>query len=298
MPGELIYLLRRAMRNMRQSPFLCTAAVGTVAVSLCILAFFVIIVLNVQALTRHWSRDVQVVAYFDTVPAREQLSRLRQLAAKLPGVAAVDYIDPQQAFHDFESRLGDDAALLSGLENNFLPASLRLTLDEESRNRSGVDAVVSRLKKTDAFADFRYGQDWLDRFESFINLIRFSGIVLGGFLLFATLLIVANTIKLTIYARREELEIMSLVGGTPLFIKAPFLFEGAFQGALGGGLALGFSQLLFHLFLQQGLESLLLASGVDQVIFLPSIHQWMVVLTGVLLGFLGSAISLRRFARV
>ncbi len=295
--GKLIYLLRRALRNIRQSPFLCTASVGTVAVSLCILAFFAIIVLNVQSLTRHWSRDVQVVAYFDTVPAREQRQSLIKQAMVLPGVQSVEFIDAQQAYSSFKERLGDDAILLDGLENDFLPASLRLTLDENSRNRHGVDSVVRRLKKIAAFSDFRYGQDWLDRFESFVTLIRISGVVLGGFLLFATLFIVANTIKLTIYARREELEIMALVGGTPLFIKTPFLLEGALQGALGGTLALGLSWLLFNFFLQQGLEALLLASGVDQVVFLPAIHQGMVVLTGVLLGFLGSLVSLHRLAR-
>jgi len=295
--GKLIYLLRRALRNIRQAPFLCTAAVGTVAVSLCILAFFAIIVLNVQSLTQHWSRDVQVVAYFDKVPSREQRQLLIKQATNLPGVESVEYIDSQQAFSSFKERLGDDAILLDGLETDFLPASLRLTLDGNSRNRNGVETVVGRLKKVAVFADFRYGQDWLDRFESFVTLMRIGGIVLGGFLLFATLFIVANTIKLTIYARREELEIMALVGGTPLFIKTPFLFEGALQGALGGGLALGLSWLLFNFFLQQGLEALLLASGVDQVVFLPPFHQGMVVLTGILLGFSGSLISLHRLAR-
>jgi len=296
--GKLFYLLRRALRNMRQSPFLCTAAVGTVTVSLCILAFFAIIVLNVQALTSHWSRDVQIVAYFESLPSKTQTEKYKKLVEEIPGVASVEYVDPRQAFADFEQRLGDDAILLSGLENDFLPASLRLLLKEEARNRNEIMRIVERLKKTDTFSDFRYGQEWLDRFESFIDLLRFSGVVLGGFLLFATLLIVANTIKLTIYARREELEIMSLVGGTPLFIKAPFLFEGAFQGAVGGALALGISRLLFRLFMQQGLESMLLASGVDQIMFLPPFHQWMVLLTGLLLGFFGSAVSLRRFARV
>lgn len=298
MSGKLIYLFRRALRNMRQSPFLCTAAVGTVTISLCILTFFAIIVLNVQSLTRHWSRDVQIVAYFDSLPSKTQVEKLRKQAAALPGVEDVAYIDPQQAFKSFEKRLGDDSVLLSGLENDFLPASLRVTLKEGARNRSGVDTVVEELKKFKSLGDLRYGQEWLDRFESFINLLRVSAVVLGAFLLFATLLIVANTIKLTIYARREELEIMALVGGTPLFIKTPFLFEGAFQGILGGILALGISQGLFRLFLQQGLESLLLSSGVTQIAFLPPVHQWMVLLTGLMLGFLGSAVSLRRFARV
>jgi cell division transport system permease protein len=131
-----------------------------------------------------------------------------------------------------------------------------------------------------------------------LNFLRFAAAVLGGFLLFATLFIVSNTIKLTVYARREELEVMSLVGGTAMFIKSPFLIEGALQGGCGGSLALGFSYLLYTLFLHGGLESFFLASGVEKVIFLPPIYQLLVLAVGIMLGILGSLISLRKFVRI
>jgi cell division transport system permease protein len=283
---------------MRQSPFLCTAAIGTVTVSLCILTFFAIVVLNVQQLTQHWSREVQVVAYLDDVPSKKQLNILIKDAESLAAVEQVQFISREQAYDDFKSRLGDDSILLDGLEKDFLPAALRMSLHEKHRNRSGVEQVVRHLKKKKTFSDFRYGQDWLERFESFVGLIKMAGAILGGFLLFATLFIVSNTIKLTVYARRDELEVMSLVGGTSLFIKTPFLIEGGLQGALGGFIALGFSYLLYSLFLHQGLETLLLATGVETVLFLPSHLQSMLVVTGTLLGLLGSLLSLRKFVRI
>lgn len=298
MIGRLIYLIRRALRNMRQSPFLCTAAIGTVTVSLCILTFFAIIVINVQQLTQHWSREVQVVAYLDQVPSKKTLRALIGEAEALTEVENVDFISREQAYDDFRVRLGDDAILLDGLEKDFLPASLRMSLKEKHRNRAGVENVVTHLKAKKTFSDFRYGQDWLERFEAFVGLIKLAGAILGGFLLFATLFIVANTIKLTVYARRDELEIMSLVGATPLFIKTPFLIEGALQGAVGGLLALGFSYTLYALFLHRGLESLLLATGVETVMFLPSHFQTMVIVTGTLLGVFGSLLSLRKFVRI
>jgi cell division transport system permease protein len=296
--GKLIYLIRRAMRNMLQSPILCTATVGTVTVSLCILTFFAIIVLNVQQMTRNWSREVQVVAYLDDLPSDPQLSSLITSAKAIPEVLEVVYVTKEQAFEGFRERLGDDAVLLDGLKAGFLPASLRLTLRENVRNRAGVQGVVDQLKKKEAYSDFRYGQDWLERFESMLNLLRIAGAVLGGFLLFATLFIVANTIKLTVYARREELEVMSLVGGTSMFIKSPFLIEGALQGVAGGGLAIFLSYLLFTLFLHGGLETLFLASGVEEIVFLPPGYQLLVLTVGILLGILGSLISLRKFVRI
>lgn len=283
---------------MRQNPVLCTATIGTVTVSLCLLAFFAIIVLNVQEMTQHWSREVQVVAYLDDVPAKSRVTAMIKDAKTIPEVLDVVYVTRQQAFSDFRERLGDDAVLLDGLEDDFLPASLRLILHEDARNRAGVARIVSQLKQKKGYDDFRYGQDWLDRFDAVLNLLRIAGAVLGSFLLFATLFIVSNTIKLTVYARRDELEVMSLVGGTSMFIKSPFLLEGAMQGGIGGGLAIAFSYLLFSFILHGGLATLFLASGVETIIFLPPAYQIMVLSAGILLGILGSLISLRKFVRI
>ena len=292
------FFVFRALRNMRQSPMLCGAAVGTVAVALTILAFFAIVVLNVQKLTRHWSEDVQVVAFIDTVPEERLLRQWIADIRGLPEVEKVEFVSSTEALKRFKIRLADDADLLEGVDPDILPASLEISLNEESRNRGGVSALISRLRHHTGLSDLRYGQEWLERFESFVSLLRLAGAILGGFLLFAALFIVANTIKLTLYARRDELEIMALVGATPMFIKSPFLLEGALQGALGGGLAVAGAYALFQLFLQQGLNSLLLASGVERVTFLPLSWQLLLIAAGVLLGLAGSLLSLRKLVRI
>jgi cell division transport system permease protein len=292
------YFIRRALRNMRQSPVLCSAAVGTVAVALIILAFFAIIVLNVQKLTRHWSEDVQVVAYIDTLPDERLLQQWLSDIQSFPEAANVEFVSHAEELKRFKKRLGDDADLLEGVDPDILPASFEITLKEDSRNHEGVSAVVSRLRQNSGLSDLRYGQEWLERFESFVALLRLAGAILGGFLLFAALFIVSNTIRLTLYARRDELEIMALVGATPIFIKSPFLFEGALQGALGGALAVAGAYALFQLFLQQGLSSVLLASGVDRVTFLPLSWQLLLIAAGLLLGLAGSLLSLRKLVRI
>jgi cell division transport system permease protein len=293
-----LYLVRRALRNIRQSPVLCGAAIGTVAVTLTILAFFGIVVLNVQKLTSQWSREVQVVAYLDQVPTPAVLESWEKTIANLPQVATVEFVSRTTALERFRQRLGADASLLAGVEPDTLPASLEIGLQPEARNRAGVESVVRQLREGLGLGDLRYGQDWLDRFEAFLDLLRTGFLVLGGFLLFATLFIVANTIKLTLYARKDELEVMTLVGGTPWFIKAPFLLEGAIQGLCGGGLAIGGAALIFHGFLQRGLSTLLLAAGIDGISFLHPLQQVLLVGLGVLLGVCGSLLSLRRLVRV
>ena len=298
MLGRILYWLRRAVRNIRQSPVLCGAAIATVAVALTILAFFGMVVLNIQKLTHQWSREVQVVAYLDQVPASAKLQSWEKTIAALPQVAKVEFISRAQALERFRQRLGSDSSLLNGVAPDVLPASLEISLQPEAQSRAGVDAVVAQLRDQLGLHDLRYGQDWLDRFEAFLNLLRTGFLVLGGFLLFATLFIVANTIKLTLYARKDELEVMALVGATPWFIKAPFLLEGAIQGLLGGALALGGAALVFHAFLQRGLSTLLLAAGVEGITFLPPVQQLLLVGLGGLLGIIGSLLSLRRLVRI
>jgi len=201
------------------------------------------------------------------------------------------------AFERFRKRLGDDADLIEGLGEDVLPASLEISLEKDWRNESAIAAVVERLRKDHRFNDLQYGQGWLEKLEAFLLLLRASGLALGGFLVFAALVIVANTIKLTLYARQDELEAMTMVGGTSLFIKLPYLIEGALQGLLGGVTALALSFLVFEVLLQQSLGSMLLITGIDSIHFLPPIWQGLLIVGGGLIGLLGSLFALRKFVR-
>jgi cell division transport system permease protein len=295
---RLIYFFRRALRNMRQCSFVCSVAVGITAVALTIVAFFAIVVLNVQQLTAYWSSQVEIVAYLDSPPDSRGLQVLQSKIMALQEVEGVNYVSREEAFSQFRKRLGGDADLLDGVDANILPASFDIILKSSYRTQVGVDTVVERLQREVGLKDLRFGREWLEKFESFVVLLKLGGAVIGGFLLFAALFIVSNTIRLTQYARRDELEIMGLVGATSMFIKTPFLIEGAIQGALGGLLAIVTSFVLFRIFLHDGLASLLLASGSGRILFLPLSFQGLLLGAGVFLGFFGSLISLRTLVRI
>jgi cell division transport system permease protein len=291
------YFLKRALRNMRQSPVLSLASIGTVAVALALLAFFAIAVLNVQQLTASWGENLAVVAYLEDVPGKKVVNGWIKEIESYPEVGKVTFVSRKAALERFSQRLGDDADLLEGLGEDVLPASLEISLGREWRNKSALTSVVERLRKDQRFIDLQYGQGWLEKLEAFLLLLRVAGSALGGFLVFAALIIVANTIKLTLYARQDELEAMAMVGGTSLFIKLPYLFEGALQGLLGGVTALGLSFLVFQVILQKTLGSLLLITGVDTIQFLPPLWQGSLVVAGGLIGLMGSLFALRKFVR-
>lgn len=292
-----VYFLKRALRNMRQSPVLSLASIGTVAVALALLAFFAIAVLNVQQLTASWGENLAVVAYLDDVPEPKIVKVWIEEIEAYPEVEKVLFVSRKAALERFSKRLGDDADLIEGLGADVLPASLEITLAGEWRSQSSLAAVVERLRKDKRFADLQYGQGWLEKLEAFLLLLRAAGSALGGFLVFAALVIVANTIKLTLYARQDELEAMAMVGGTSLFIKLPYLVEGALQGLLGGLTALGLSFMVFQVILQKTLGSLLLITGIDTIHFLPPVWQCLLVAGGGFIGLMGSLFALRKFVR-
>jgi cell division transport system permease protein len=292
------YFFIRALRNMRQWPFLCSAAILTMAVSLATIATFFLIVVNIEQLAARWTQEIQVIAYLQAAPSPRELPELIKKMEQLDGVERANYVSPGEAMKRFSERLGQDAALLQGVRPDLLPASFELALHRDFRSQQGIDTIIRQLENLIPVDDLRYGQTWLERFNHFIGMLRFVGAFLGGFLLFATLFIVANTIRLTLYARRDELEIMALVGATMRFIKIPFMLEGAIQGFVGGLLSLLFLSFSFSLIISRGLNAIWLTPMDFDLLFLTAPQQLLLVVAGVVLGVLGSLSSLRRFVRI
>ncbi len=292
------YFIMRALRNMRQWPFLCSASILTMAIALAAVAMFFLVVVNIEQLALRWTKEIQVIAYLQKAPSQQNVAALTMKLKQIPEVESVKYVSQGDAMQRFKKHLGADASLLEGVSRDLLPASFELGLQSEFRNQQGIATVIEQLENTLDVDDLRYGQQWLERFNNFAKVMRFVSIILGGFLLFAALFIVSNTIKLTLYARRDELEIMALVGATMRFIKIPFMLEGAIQGLVGGLLSLLLLTLFFVFITSRGLNSFWLTPTDFDLLFLTLNQQIILVLSGVVLGVLGSLSSLRRFVRL
>lgn len=295
---KIRYFIMRALRNMRQWPLLCAASVLTMAVALATVATFFLVVANTEQLALRWTKEIQVIAYLEKAPNQQSIAGLTQKLKNIPEVESVKYVSPAAAMQRFKKHLGEDGSLLEGVSKELLPASFELGLHAEYRNQQGIASVIEQLENQLQIDDLRYGQQWLQRFNKFARALRFVGIILGGFLLFAALFIVSNTIKLTLYARRDELEIMALVGATMRFIQVPFMLEGAIQGLLGGVLALAFLVISFVFVLSPSLNSFWLTPTDFDLQFLSVSQQIILALSGIVLGVLGSLSSLRRFVRI
>ena len=293
--GRLAYFTSRALTNIRQNLFVNVVTVGTITIALLIISYFLLIFLNLEGLADTWSNRVQVTVYFDQEPSPPDLSQLKARIQSLAGTERVDYVPKEDAMRRFRARLKGQESLLDGVTADVLPASLEITLKRGSRGTDAVEVYVAQLKKLPAVKEVQYGEEWVRRFTTFMNFMRLVGLLLGGFLVLAVVFIVSNTIKLTIYSRKEELELLSLVGATRMFIKAPFLIEGLLQGMIGALLTLVLLVASYFAFLHNAGNFLSFNPADAGLSFLPAEFVAGILFSGMALGFLGSLTSLKRF---
>jgi len=293
---RLQYFSRTAARGLRGSPVTTAVAVITISVSLVLVGAFQLLLRNMEELLDDFGDDLQVTAYLeDGVEPMEQ-RQLEALLLTVEGVEGVRAVSKAEALERFRAGVGSGAALLEGLDDNPLPASLEIQLVPERRSPEGMAVVVESISGLPGIAELASGQDWIEGYLRALAVIRGIGLGMGVLLALATLLIVTNTIRLAVYARRDELSILWLVGGSRSFMNTPFLIEGVLQGAVGGVLAV---TLLFAIFrtllpgLEFGLE--LFLGGAPR--FFTAVEAVALVAVGAGLGLVGSIAAVTGSAR-
>jgi cell division transport system permease protein len=294
---RILYFLKRALLGIRGNLYVTLLSVVTITVSLLTLSTFLLLYLNLRASAAAWGGDVQVVAYLaDGLPA-DEVNRLTESISRLAGVSAVKYVSREDAIERFRRDLGGQAGILDGLARNPLPACLEVQLRDGGSDPARVRAIAAEARAMRGVEDVQFGEEWIAQYSAALNLIRILGIVIGAFLLVGSALVVANTIRLAVYARREELEILSLVGASKPFVRIPFLIEGVLQGLLGAALAIAILYAGYRYVLPRVQGSLLLTAGNLDLAFLPGSAVLALLGVGAAVGLFGSALSVGRFGR-
>jgi cell division transport system permease protein len=290
--ARTLYFVRTALSGLRASPLTSMVAVLTIAVTLVLSGAFALVVKNMQGLLERIGEDVTVTAYLEEGMTDQDRAALAARVKTVEGVQDVVSFSKEEARHRFEQSDQGRGELLQALGENPLPASLEISLKPDRRNSEGVRVVIQSLKGLPGIAELANAQDWVQGYAGALSLLRAVGAGLGIVLALATLLIVSNTIRLAVYARRDEIEILTLVGASRSFVAIPFLLEGALQGALGGALAVGGLAGLYSLALPSLAAGLRLVLGDTPPVFFALSEMLVVVCIGALLGVLGSAASL------
>ncbi len=268
----------------------------TIGLSLAVLASFAVVVDNLRRLASDLGQQVGVSAYLE--PGLDG-APLADRARQWQGVAEAYALSSMEAMAEFRAQLGSDAVLLDGLPEDVLPPSVELRLEPKRWTVAEVRDIAHRLAEESGVTDVRFGQEDVERVAALLGVTRVAAFVLGLALCFATVLIIYNTIRLTLYARRDEIEIMTLVGATAGFVRAPFVLEGALQGILGG-LAAAAGLFALEEALLLGLERGLAFAGstTAQLSFVPASATAGLVLAGAALGILGSVLAVGKFLRI
>jgi len=291
-------MLRRCLAGMGRNPLIQMVAIGTIALSLVVAGAFALTAYNLARLAGHWGRGTHLTVYLadGTAPARA-----RQIAAalgKLPGVLEVRVVDAHQAFERLKQSLGERADLLDGVEEGFLPASVEAALAPGVAEVIRAHPAFDKLRRAGGVDEVELTGDWSARLQGAESLLRAAGLAVGALVLCAFLYIVGSTIRLGVHARRDEIEIQKLVGATDAFVKAPFLVEGALQGALGTLLAGGLLYALYRLAAPRvdSVLSGLLASA--PLAFFSAGAIVAAIAGGAFVGLCGSALALGRYVKV
>jgi cell division transport system permease protein len=243
------WFARAAIRGLVSSPVTSGIAVVTIGVTLVLVGAFALLLSNMQSLLDEFGDDIRLTAYLAEGLPLEGRQILAAEVSSLAEVEQVDVISPEQALDRFRASVGSASALLDGLDENPLPASFEILLRSEHRSSAGVERLITAISSLAGIEDVNSGREWVEGYLRAVSLVRAIAIGLGTILALATLLIVANTIRLGIFARRDELEILSLVGASRAFVRTPFLVEGVLQGAAGGAVAVALLYALYALVL-------------------------------------------------
>jgi cell division transport system permease protein len=286
------YAFDEAMRSLwrgRQSGVLSTA---TIALALFVLGAFLVVTANLDRLGADWSAAAEMSVYLadDAAPA----DRAAVEATLTPGavVAAREFVSKEAALRKFKQTFGELAGTADSLGTNPIPASYEVRLQTPTSG-AALETLVARLKEIPGVADVRYDRQWLDRLQTAIAIVRSVGFGLGLLLTVAAALTVANVVRLALFARRDEIEIMHLVGAPRAFIAGPFVMEGVLQGGLGAVIALASLAAAFFALRSKYLIPFASAVNVSTVRFLSVELCLLMVLGGMAVGCVGGFVAAR-----
>lgn len=289
------YSIEEALVELWRNRLVNLVSIATIAVSLFILGIFVSISASLSELMEGWASRVQLTLYLDPAAAPAQEESIRRLLEKSPEVDSFEYVSRDAAISRFRSYFPELEVLPDLLEANPLPASFEVSVAPEHRAPEQVRAFAKRLDGVEGVAEVDYDLLWIERLSSIIELLQVLGLAVGAALVLASVFTIFNVIKLTVYGRQDEIGIMRLVGATHAYIRGPFLVEGILQGGLGGLLALFFLFLSHEFLLKEALRSFQLLPAADWLHFVPPMAWLAIVAGGMLVGLLGSVLSVRKF---
>jgi cell division transport system permease protein len=290
-----ILFFKRAIEDFRNNRLLNFVTLLTISLSILIVSAFILFFINTNEILNFWKKGLRVMAYLKADIPRSEMLDLRRQIQTLSGVESVKFISKEDALKHLKAQMKRQASLFDNLVKNPLPDAFEIRMSPAAHSWKKVEFLAAQIESIDAVEEIEYGQQWLGRFTQIFDLFTLTGYAMCTIFFMAAVFIMANTIRLVIYSRRDEIEIMRLVGAAERFIKIPFYIQGLLQGALGAAIGLTVLFVAF-LFMASNIEQGFF-SGLFSIQFLSPLISGAIVLTSMLVGWLGSYLSLKQFLK-
>lgn len=285
--STLLFTLEEGVLNLRRAPLLSLTSVAVMGLSLFVLGIFLLITVNLRAAIVAVQKQVEVVVFVNENIRDAELKSLDAFLREHPGVADVRFLTRDDALAEFRGELKEREYLLEALETNPLPDTFEVTLFDDWKTTERINLMAGQVQGMAGVDEVKYGKEWVGRLNRIILVLVLIDLFLGIVVALSSLVVVANTVKLTLIARREMIELMKMVGATVGVIRRPFVIEGVLKGALAATFA---SVLLAVL-------TSFLEHRVPEVVALSVPGFLAFFLFGAFLGGLGSVVSLQGFLK-
>jgi len=285
--NTLLFTLREGLLNLRRAPILSATSIAVMGLSLFVLGIFLLITVNLRGAIVAVQKQVEVVVFLKEGVRDPEIQSLDLFLREHPAVMDVRFLTRDEALAEFRAELQDREYLLEALEANPLPDTFEVGLYDDWKTTDRIAMFADQVGGMAGVDEVKYGRDWVGRLNRVIVGLVLVDLFLGVVVALSSLLVVANTVKLTLIARRDMIELMKMVGATVGVIRRPFVIEGVLQGGLAAIFA-GVLLVFLTGFLQGRVPEVVALSGAALSVFL---------LFGAFLGGLGSLISLQGFLR-
>ena len=286
------FFLGEAFKNLRLNLLMSATAMTTTAVCVLVLGVGILVSAHVEGIIRQVGQDVAITAFFPDNVSQEQIDQARRSVEAYPEVSKVTYVSKEEALSRFKEMMADQPEIFEGINSDVLPASLEIQLNDSRDSNT----VAGKLR-AEGLTELSYPQQVIDRLNQVTGYIVWA--LRGATALFfvASTLLIFNTIRLSIFARRKEIEVMKLVGASDGFVRTPFVLEGLAQGLVGAVLAallVVWINALFVGWAQETLPFIPVSPGAANTLFVLLV----LIAVGVIVGILGSFLSVKRFLKV
>ena len=291
---SLIYFIKRAITDIKANRFLHIITTTIIVFSILIISAFTLFFVNARSLVTSWETNIRIIVFLDHLVSPTQIKQLTYDLSKITGVDKTVFIHSEEALEDLKNKLPEQSSLIEDLKDNLLPHSFEISLLPSVKNLPAIKKIAEQVAEQDGVENIEYGEAQLGKFIGIFNVFRVTVIGISILFFIAMVFITSNTIRLALYSRQQEIEIMRLVGATDGFIKYPFYIVSLIEGAVGSIIGLTWLFIVFNLTISYVEQFFPYA---DNIKFLSPFVCCVVVFCSTFIGWLGCYFSLKQFLK-